>query len=59
MPIYVYEREDGTRFEEKQSIKDPKLTHCPNTGQPVKRVIVAGPVISLKGGGWAKDGYSK
>lgn len=44
MPIYVYQvvREDGQpgeRFELRQSIHDAALTHHPETGEPVKRVI--------------------
>lgn len=47
MPTYLYETlqavEDGRprRFEVRQSMKDPALTHDPETGLPVKRVIQA------------------
>lgn len=46
--IYLYETVPGTegvdakRFEIKQSIHDAPLTHHPETGQPIRRVIVGG-----------------
>lgn len=44
MPVYVYKviREDGEpgeQFEIRQSIHDKALTHHPDTGEPIKRVI--------------------
>ena len=53
MPIYEYEREDGTRFDHIQSIKDDPLKKCPDTGQKVKRMISGGvdPIIK----GWSPD----
>jgi hypothetical protein len=51
MPTYVYRliQPDGTdaaaiTFEIQQSIHDPPLTHHPETGQPVERVLCA-PII--------------
>lgn len=46
MPVYVYEvvREDGQagdRFEVVQSMKDEPLERHPETGEPVRRVILA------------------
>lgn len=46
MPIYIYQiiREDGQpgeRFEIRQGIREKALTEHPETGKPVKRVIVA------------------
>lgn len=46
MPVYVYEvvREDGgpgERFEVVQSMKDEELTAHPETGEPVRRVVLA------------------
>lgn len=41
MPIYVYQREDGTRFEELEKMSDEPLTECPTTGQPCKRIITS------------------
>lgn len=56
MPVYVYEREDGSQFEVKQSIVDSPLDVCPNTGQKVKRVIQpAG--LAFKGSGWYVTDY--
>lgn len=45
MPVYVYEtiRNDGApgeRFELRQGIHDAALTHRPETGEPVKRIIM-------------------
>jgi putative FmdB family regulatory protein len=51
VPIYEYERQDGTRFEIRQSFHDAALTVCPDTGQPVRRLIQPAPVI-FKGSGW-------
>ncbi|MBB5350316.1 putative nucleic acid-binding Zn ribbon protein [Haloferula luteola] len=49
MPIYLYETLSGAttneatrRFEVKQSIHDAPLTHDPETGFPVRRVITGG-----------------
>ncbi len=44
MPIYVYETtgKKPRRFELKQSMKDAPLTHDPETGEPVRRVISGG-----------------
>lgn len=52
MPIYEYEviledGEPGMRFEVRQAMSDPPLTHHPTTGQPVRRVISA-PLIGGK-----------
>ena len=49
MPIYVYEPEDSAKgcgrcrggFEVSQSIKDDKLTACPDCGAKIQRVIQA------------------
>ncbi len=52
MPTYVYDildkrgRPTGRSFEIIQSIKDPPLTAHPETGQPVRRAIVA-PTLGL------------
>lgn len=48
MATYVYETipqqegETSRRFEWKQSMKDAALTEHPETGEPVRRVIVGG-----------------
>ncbi len=59
MPIYVYEilredNQDGETFEILQGPNDPPLTHHPDTGQPVRRVLSV-PSIS---GTWS-DSKSK
>lgn len=49
MPIYVYEAKDlerscpkcGGGFEVAQSLKDERLTTCPDCGAPIYRVIQA------------------
>ena len=48
MPTYVYgvilsedEEAVGETFEVEQSIKDPPLTHHPQTGQPIRRLLCA------------------
>lgn len=45
MPTYVYRRDDGTTFEVQQRISDDALDECPETGQPVERIIVGSPGI--------------
>ena len=52
MPIYVYETtgKKTRQFEVKQSMSDPPLTHDPETGEPVRRVISGGYGIMQKGG---------
>lgn len=49
MPLYVYEAKDGERgcahcrdgFEVTQSLSDARLTHCPDCGGEIFRVIQA------------------
>lgn len=53
MPIYVYERPDGSRFEIRQGFNDNALTEDPETGVPVRRVLQLSPII-FKGSGWYK-----
>lgn len=56
MPTYIYQREDGSTFEIKQSIKDLSLEVCPTTGQKVQRIIQpAG--LSFVGNGWYVTDY--
>ena len=57
MPTYVYRREDGTKFEVRQSIKDDPLDKCPDTGQDVKRVISGGSGIRFNGNGFYQTDY--
>lgn len=51
MPIYEYERADGTRFEIRQGFHDNALTVDPETGQAVRRILSPAPII-FKGSGW-------
>ncbi len=57
MPLYVYQvieddGSDGAVFEILQELAEPALTHHPETGQPVKRLIglpsVAGTFSDIK-----------
>lgn len=41
MPLYIYKREDDSTVEIQQSIHDDALTTCPETGQPMERVLQA------------------
>lgn len=56
MPIYEYEREDGSVFEVTQRITEEALETCPETGQAVRRIISLN-AFHLKGGGWYKSEY--
>src|SRR3954447_14027595 len=56
MPIYEYRRADGTTFELLQSFSDDALTHDPETGQPVRRVLHA-PAVHFKGSGFYNTDY--
>jgi predicted nucleic acid-binding Zn ribbon protein len=58
MPVYIYQRKDGSTFELKQGIKEEALKVCPNTGQEVIRVIQpAG--LNFQGQGWYVNDYGK
>lgn len=57
MPTYEYKREDGTVFEFIQGMNDKPLTSCPDTGQPVKRIISGGSGVVYKGTGWYVTDY--
>jgi putative FmdB family regulatory protein len=56
MPIYEYRRADGTTFEVLQSFSDDALTHDPETGQTVERVLHA-PAVHFKGSGFYNTDY--
>lgn len=53
VPVYVYERPDGSRFELRQGFTDASLTEDPETGVAVRRVLQPAPII-FKGSGWYK-----
>jgi putative FmdB family regulatory protein len=65
MPIYEYEHlgdgcEHGKIFELEQSMSSDKLTHCPNCGQEVKRIISLVSVNTPKGNSDLKNlGFTK
>lgn len=56
MPTYVYRRPDGTTFEVVQRISEDALTHDPDTGVPVQRVLFA-PAVHYKGSGFYANDY--
>jgi putative FmdB family regulatory protein len=59
MPTYVYRRDDGTTFEMQQKITDDPLEECPETGQPVERVITSSPGVILDSSGPSSDDASR
>ncbi len=56
MPIYEYRRPDGSTFEVMQSIREDPLTHDPDTGVEVTRVLHA-PAVHFKGSGFYNTDY--
>ncbi len=67
-PVYDYRCDSGHEFEREQKILDVPLATCPCLGtdhegrevtccSPCRRLISRGTGFTLKGGGWAKDGY--
>lgn len=58
MPIYEYRRPDGSTFEIVQSFSDDPLTHDPDTGAPVQRVLHP-PAVHFKGSGFYNTDYGK
>jgi putative FmdB family regulatory protein len=56
MPIYEYRRPDGTTFDIQQSFSDETLTHDPDTGVKVERVLHA-PAVHFKGKGFYNTDY--
>lgn len=56
MPIYEYRRPDGTTFEIQQSFSDERLTHDPESGVSVERVLHA-PAVHFKGKGFYNTDY--
>lgn len=56
MPIYEYRRPDGSTFEVVQSFSDHPLTHDPDTGVPVQRVLHP-PAVHFKGSGFYHTDY--
>jgi putative FmdB family regulatory protein len=56
MPIYEYRRPDGSTFEIVQAFSDEALTHDPDTGVEVQRVLHA-PAVHFKGKGFYNTDY--
>jgi putative FmdB family regulatory protein len=56
MPIYEYRRPDGSTFEITQSFAEDSLTHDPETGVEVQRVLHA-PAVHFKGKGFYNTDY--
>jgi putative FmdB family regulatory protein len=56
VPIYEYRRPDGSTFEVMQSFNDAPLTHDPETGVEVRRVLHA-PAVHFKGSGFYNTDY--
>lgn len=56
MPIYEYRRPDGSTFEVMQSFADDPLTHDPDSGVEVQRVLHA-PAVHFKGSGFYNTDY--
>ena len=56
MPIYEYRRPDGSTFEVQQSFSEEPLTHDPDTGVTVQRVLHA-PAVHCKGKGFYNTDY--
>lgn len=56
MPIYEYRRPDGSTFELVQSFSDEPLTHDPETGVEVQRVLHP-PAVHFKGKGFYNTDY--
>lgn len=59
MPTYEYRREDGSTFEVFQKITADPLEECPDTGQPVERIISGGQRPIFKGSGFYETDYVK
>ncbi|MDG2087653.1 MAG: hypothetical protein P8J68_02830 [Arenicellaceae bacterium] len=55
MPTYIYQtipensQQEPHRFEVSQRMTDSPLTHDPDSGDPVRRVVTGGSGIKLKG----------
>jgi putative FmdB family regulatory protein len=56
MPIYEYKRPDGSTFDVMQSFSEDPLTHDPETGVEVQRVLHA-PAVHFKGSGFYNTDY--
>ena len=58
MPIYEYEcRDCGYRLDALQKMSDPRLTDCPECGQPRLKKLLSAPHFRLKGSGWYETDF--
>jgi putative FmdB family regulatory protein len=65
VPIYEYRRRSDAQcphcadgFETLQKMADPPLTHCPDCGAPVKRVMSA-PTVGSSGRSLSRENLEK
>ena len=59
MPTYEYRCENCGVVEADQRISDPPLEACPVCGCLDVVRLVSGVAVVFRGGGWARDGYSR
>lgn len=59
MPVYEYQREDGTRFEMIQKITERAITVDEVTGQKCVRLIVGSTPLHFKGDGFYETDYAR
>lgn len=60
MPTYECICDDcGNPFDVERSIKDENLGSCPHCGSEQVRRLISRSSFSLRGSGWASDGYSR
>ncbi len=60
MPTYAYGcRVCDNEFEVEQSVKDKAEAECPRCRIYTRNRLISATSFALKGGGWAKDLYSK
>jgi putative FmdB family regulatory protein len=58
MPIYAYRCSCGTEFDDQKTIAERATSACPSCGLDAPAYIAA-VSFSLKGSGWASDGYGR
>ncbi len=58
MPVYEYECKACDKiFEVQQKMSDDPISHCPQCGEKVTKIMSMNS-FQLKGGGWYADGYA-
>jgi putative FmdB family regulatory protein len=59
MPTYEYEcKKCGHQFERHQRMEDKPLSHCPQCGGRIERLISGGSGFILKGSGFSRKSMS-